>query len=323
MNSKFFIIAFTFSLFSGIAVMMSRYRKAIRSAHKRLDNLGSQVMETDCGPVEYVMKGEGYPVLVVHGALGGFDQGLFLSRNNEAPNMQVICVSRFGYLRSPVTAGANLDTQADAFARLLDALGIQQVVVFAISSGTTSAIRLAARYPERVSALILLCPDAPGKTDIALPPRFLFDTLMRNDFLYWAMITLGGRQFQTAKGLIPKGYVLTPEQAALVNRVQAGDLPISRRMDGMLFETYTCAEEFKASVTPTSHYPLRQVRTPTLVIHAADDPISIPENVRRLANQMPNARLYTVPDGGHLFFGHAEEVRAEIARFLTRTMADR
>jgi pimeloyl-ACP methyl ester carboxylesterase len=53
-----------------------------------------------------------------------------------------------------------------------------------------------------------------------------------------------------------------------------------------------------------------------LVINAADDPISIPENVRALAGKMPNAHLYIVPDGGHFLFGHTEEVKAEIARFL-------
>jgi len=52
------------------------------------------------------------------------------------------------------------------------------------------------------------------------------------------------------------------------------------------------------------------------VINAADDPLSIPENVRDLASQMPNARLFVVPDGGHFLFGHAEEAKVEIAQFL-------
>ena len=54
------------------------------------------------------------------------------------------------------------------------------------------------------------------------------------------------------------------------------------------------------------------------MINAADDPISLPENVRVIADQMPNGHLYLVPDGGHLLFGHAEEVKAEIAGFLRK-----
>ena len=69
-------------------------------------------------------------------------------------------------------------------------------------------------------------------------------------------------------------------------------------------------------MTPASPYPLSKIETPVLVIMAEDDPISLPANVRALAEQMPNARLFSVPDGGHFLFGHADEVRAEVARFL-------
>ncbi len=309
-------------LLTGGAAVAARYTRDIRTARKRVDSLGSQVIETASGPIEVARVGEGYPILVVHGAIGGFDQGLFLARNVNLPNIQVISISRFGYLRSPVPAGATLDAQADIYASLLDALGIRQAAVFAVSAGTTSAIRFAARHPQRVSALILLGPDAPGETYMALPPRFVFDTLMRSDFASWAMFTFFGKQMQISTGLVPKGYPLTAEHWALADKVQMSDLPTSRRMDGIIFETYAYEDEFKAFVSPASPYPLKQIKTPTLVINAADDPISIPENVRRLAEQMPNARLYVVPDGGHLFFGHAEDVKAEIAQFLISTVTE-
>jgi pimeloyl-ACP methyl ester carboxylesterase len=303
-------------LLIGIAVVAARYTRDIRAARKRIDSLGSQVIETKYGPVEFAMVGEGDPVLVVHGALGGFDQGLFLARSIDVPNSQIISVSRFGFLRSPVPPGATLDTQADAYAALLDALEIRRAAVFAVSAGSTSAIRFAARHTERVSALILMGPDAPGETYMALPPRFMSNILFGNDFVYWAMIKGFGKKMQTATGLVPKGYALTPEYAALVSRVQTGSLPVSRRMEGWDFETYTCEKEFWASVTPACPYPLSKIETPVLVIMAEDDPISLPANVRALAEQMPNACLFGVPDGGHFLFGHAEEVRAEVARFL-------
>jgi pimeloyl-ACP methyl ester carboxylesterase len=306
----------------GIVVVAARYTREITAARKRIDSLGSQVIETKCGPVEYARIGEGDPVLVVHGALGGCDQGLFLARSIDISNSQIISVSRFGFLRSPVPPGATLDTQADAFAALLDALGIQKAAVFAVSAGSTSAIRFTARYPERVSALILMGPDAPGETYMALPPRFLCHILFGSDFVYWAMIHSLGRKMQTATGLVPRGYKLTPENAVLVSKVQTGSLPVSRRMDGWDFETYTCEKEFWGSVTPASPYPLSKIETPVLVIIAEDDPISHPANVRALAEQMPNARIYSVADGGHFLFGHAEEVRAEIGQFLRSHAVD-
>jgi pimeloyl-ACP methyl ester carboxylesterase len=303
-------------LLIGIAAIIFRYTREIKAARQRIDSLGSQVIETKCGPVEYARSGAGAPVLFVHGALGGFDQGLFLARSLDIPNSQIISVSRFGFLRSPVPPDATLDTQADTFAALLDALEIQRAAVFAVSAGSTSAIRFAARHPERVSALILMGPDAPGESYMALPPRFMSHILFGNDFVYWAMIHALGRKMQTTTGLVPKGYALTPEYAALVSNVQTGGLPVSRRIDGWDFETYTCAKEFWGSVTPASPYPLSKIETPVLVIMAEDDPIALPANVRALAEQMPNARIYSVVDGGHFLFGHGGEVRAEIGQFL-------
>lgn len=321
-NTLFFIIALVFIIFSGIVVIFTHYSHDIRAARQHIDSLGSQVIETKYGQVEYSLVGEGNPVLVVHGAMGGFDQGLFLAHSTGIPNSQTISVSRFGFLRSPVPQGATLDTQADAYAALLDALEIQRAVILAVSAGSSSAIRFAARHPNRVTALILVGPDAPGEIYMSLPPRFLCNILFGNDFVYWAMIHSFGKMMQTAMGLVPKGYALTPEYAAIVSKVQTGSLPVSRRMDGWNFETYICEKDFLVSVTPASPYPLSKIETPVLVIMAEDDPISLPTNVRALAEQMPNAHIFSVPDGGHFMFGHTEEVRAEVARFLGSHVAE-
>jgi pimeloyl-ACP methyl ester carboxylesterase len=157
---------------------------------------------------------------------------------------------------------------------------------------------------------------------MSLPPRFLSNIIFGNDFVYWGMIRCFGKKLQTAMGLVPKGYTLTPEYAAIVSNVQMGSLPVSRRMDGWDFETYTCEKDFRASVTPASPYPLSKIETPVLVIMAEDDPISLPTNVRALAEQIPNAQIFSVPDGGHFMFGHTEEVRAEVAHFLGSNSSD-
>lgn len=300
----------------GIVTIVFRYLRVMRAARKRLNSLGSRVIDTACGPVEYARVGEGYPMLVVHGAFGGFDQGLWVARDSGLTGYDVISVSRFGFLRTPMPPGANLNLQADAFAALLDSLGIQRAVVFGVSAGSTSSIRFAARYPERVSALILFGPDAPGEVYMSMPPRSFFDKILRNDFIYWILVSLFPKKVQEAAGMAPKGYALTPEQKTLIKKLQYGTMPISERMDGEIFSSYTALPELFESVLPTSPYPLGKIRTPVLVINALDDPISLPQNVRALAEQMPNARLYVLPDGGHFLFGHTEETKAEIARFL-------
>ncbi len=311
-----FIIVIVGIVLISFTIIAVRYFRGIRIARKRLISLGSQVIETRNGPIEYAQTGAGYPVLVIHGAMGGFDQGLWAAKSFDITKYRIISVSRFGYLRSPVPETPNLNMQADTFAGLLDVLGIKRVAVFGVSAGSTSAIRFAARYPDRVSALLLLGPDAPGEKYMSMPPRFVFDILLRSDFLYWALFTFFGKSMQKVIGLAPEGFVLTPEYEAKVRMIQLGNLPVSKRMDGMILECYNSLPELKESVTPSSPYPLNNIKTPVLVINAADDPISIPENVRRLAEQMPNMTLFIMPDGGHFFFGNEEEVQAEIVKFL-------
>ncbi len=53
---------------------MTRYHREIRVIKEYIDSLGSKVVETDCGSIEYARIGKGYPVLAVHGNAGGFDQ---------------------------------------------------------------------------------------------------------------------------------------------------------------------------------------------------------------------------------------------------------
>jgi pimeloyl-ACP methyl ester carboxylesterase len=315
---KTFLFAIPLAVASaGAATVAARYRREMRAARERLDSLGSQVINTDYGPIEYVRSGEGYPVLAVHGALGGVDQGLMVAGPMLDPGFQVISVSRFGHLRSPLPPNASLDLQADAYASLLHALGIEQAVVFGVSAGATTSIRFTARYPERVSALVLFSPAAPGQVIPTTPPRAVFETLLRNDFLYWASITYLRQWLQSVIG-VPKGFALTRQMMAEVKAVLAQTLPASERADGFIFEMYSpeWGAEFYQSVTDTSPYPLSAIKTPVLVINALDDPLSIPENVHALAEKIPNARLFVVPDGGHQLLGHAQEARSEIARFL-------
>jgi len=310
------LIILVIILVAGIMFVAVLYTRAIRAAHKRLEHLGSQVIDTTCGTIEYARTGEGSPVLVVHGAFGGFDQGLWIARDSNITKYDVISVSRFGFLRTPIPPRADLNLQADAFAALLDTLGIQKVAVFGVSAGSTSSIRFAARYPERVSALILFGPDAPGEVYMSMPPRFFFDWVLRIDFIYWVLVSLFPKMVQEAIGMAPKGYALTPEQENLIKKIQYGTMPISKRMDGEIFSSYTLLSDLFESVMPTSPYPLSKIETPVLAINALDDPISLPGNVRAMVEQMPNAYLYVVPDGGHFLFGHTEEVRVEIDRFL-------
>ncbi|MFN8007048.1 MAG: alpha/beta hydrolase [Terriglobia bacterium] len=175
------------------ALVFLNYLRDIHRAYERIST-GSNIVDTPCGPIEYTTAGDGPPILVVHGAGGGFDQGMEFSAPLVQAGFRVIAMSRFGYLRTPLPADASAAAQADAHACLLDALGITKAAVIGASAGAPSSMQLALRHPERTSALVLLVPAAypfhnQQRNNGAMPKRasketiFLFDTSLKSDFL--------------------------------------------------------------------------------------------------------------------------------------------
>ena len=97
---------------------------------------------------------------------------------------------------TPLPADASAEAQADAHACLLDALGIERAAIVGGSAGAPSAMQFALRHPDRTAALVLLVPAAYVPREGGAPPllaprgtRFLFDTALRMDFLFWAAIS--------------------------------------------------------------------------------------------------------------------------------------
>ena len=94
------------------------------------------MIETRRGAVECAVSGEGPAVLLIHGAMGGYDQGLLLARAAVGcSGFRFVAVSRPGYLATPLALGKTPEEQADLCAGVLDALDIRQAAVIAIEGG--------------------------------------------------------------------------------------------------------------------------------------------------------------------------------------------
>jgi pimeloyl-ACP methyl ester carboxylesterase len=293
------------------AAVNSRYRADLAVARRRVDASGTQVAQTRCGPIQYATAGDGVPVLESHGIFGGFDQGLAAAQPILGDAFHIIAPSRFGYVGSPLPADASPASQADAYACLLDHLGLHRVVVLAHSAGSVSAIQLAMRHPQRVAALVLMVPAAPGPGPTT-PPRQLVNGLFRTDAIFWFLTTFFPSRLPIG---VPKGWQMTPDDRLEVSRILATLLPATSRRDGFMFDM------FVSTPTINSGIPFGEISVPTLIVTAADDPLASPANARRLAALIPNARLLDVDTGGHLLLGQAEKVGAEVRGFIRQTSA--
>jgi pimeloyl-ACP methyl ester carboxylesterase len=256
-------------------------------------------------------------VLVVHGAGGGYDQGLDIAAPLVESGYRVIAMSRFGYLRTPLPADASPAAQADAYACLLDALNIRQAVVFGASAGGPSAMQFALRHPERTAALILMVPAAYAPRPVdrrskRMPAgfEFLVDTALKSDFLFWALMRFARQTaIKTILGTPPAVVQgASARERAQVALVLDHVLPVSPRRLGLLNDA--------GIVISLPRYELERIAVPTLIMSSADDLYETFDGARYSAEQIPHARFIGYPSGGHMGIGHQKEVDAKIAAFL-------
>lgn len=292
------------------------YQRDIEQAWARVGT-GSQITETPCGPIEYAVAGDGPAVLIVHGAGGGFDQGMALSRSLAEAGLRAIAMSRFGYLRTPLPADASVAAQADAHACLLDALGIERAAIVGVSAGAPSSMQLALRHPQRTASLVLLVPAgyAPRSADaesMTAPAAtaLLFDTALRSDFLYWAAIRSLRPVVIRAILATPPDVVANagPEEQARVRQLLEQILPVSPRRPGMVNDARVLSE-----IEP---YELNRIAAKTLIISADDDLFGTVEVARYAAERIPDSRFIRYPQGGHVWAGHHQDVITAVVAFL-------
>lgn len=292
------------------------YQRAIAQARLRVAS-GSKIVQTACGPIEYADVGDGPPILLVHGAGGGYDQGLDLGMPLARSGFRIIAMSRFGYLRTPLPADASAVAQADAHAALLDALAIERTAVMGASAGGPSAMQFALRHPDRCSALVLLVPAAyvlraGNAPPVRTPARttFIFDAALKSDFLFWLELrflrTTAIRSILGTPPAVVDGA--SAGERARVDEVLQHILPISSRRLGLLNDA--------AVVSSLRRYDLERIVVPTLAISVADDLYGTFDGARYTAEHIPRARFIGYPTGGHLCVGHQDELAAEIAAFL-------
>jgi pimeloyl-ACP methyl ester carboxylesterase len=172
-------------------------------------------------------------------------------------------------------------------------------------------IELALRYPERVSALVLVVPVAPGPA-AAAPPEPLIRLLFSSDFPFWLLTTYAPSTLPIG---VPKGLVSTPADRAEVAATMRTLAPAAPRGAGFRFDALVSNKAINAG------YRFDDVAAPTLVVAASDDRLGSFDNARALAAMIPGARFRPVDRGGHLLVGQSAELGREITDFLRQHAA--
>lgn len=260
--------------------------------------------DTPLGQIHYAEAGAGPVVLLLHQAPRSHDEFRELLPL-LAQDHRVVAMDMPGYGQSaPLPAPQTIEQYAAGALDLLDALDVPRAIVLGHHTGGAVALELAARAPERVSALVI--SSAPWADEaFRTPPA-------------------GGPGVDDAERA-DDGTHLTTWWA---QRSPHYPEPVAPLLDRFVRDALAPGVDPREGHLACRRYAMEQraplVRAPTLVLGADGDPFAMPA-MEPIAAALTGASSVSraVVAGGTiaLMERHADEVAAEVRRFLVAAAA--
>lgn len=215
--------------------------------------------------LEYRVSGSGEPLLLVHGFGSCIDDSWGPVLPELAKSHRVIAVNQRGHGASTNPSGTFTHAQsAEDIRSLMDSLGVKSASAIGYSSGAMTLMHLAARYPDRVSKLVLV----GATTHFGEQAR----RIMRS----------------VASDGLPPPVREQFLKCAARGAAQADELT---RQFGSFKDSHDDMN-FKAA-------DLARIKARTLIVHGDRDeffPVDVPV---RMYESIPGSKLWIVPGGDH------------------------
>ncbi len=235
--------------------------------------------------LNYSDDGPGPVVVLLHGF--PLDHTMWDAQRTSIGSVyRVIAPDLRGHGKTAAPEGIyTIDGMADDVIETLDALGLREpLVIGGLSMGGYVALSIAARYPERLRALMLL--NTRAGADSATAARGREDT---------------AREVETADSVAKVVDAMLPKLTAPTTPERRPDLVA--RVQAMMEQTTPRAVAGALrgmAVRPDRTAELARIAVPTLVVAGAEDQVIPLDESRQMAGSIPNARLVVIPEAGHL-----------------------
>ena len=219
--------------------------------------------------IRYDVHGAGPPLVMLHGAtsLGREDFGPQIALFSKAFRLYVPDARGHGGTKWDVAAGFRYDWLVDDLAAFVDELGLETFHLLGFSMGAMTALQYAARFGDRLRTLVV-AGISPAREPRASVARRLMDPVRADrDDPAWAALL--GRRHDAGQG-VGAWRALLPAIAA---DVAAQPL-----------------------MTPAE---LHAIDVPAMVVCGDRDPFVPVGQAWELERQLPDGRLFVVPDCGH------------------------
>lgn len=264
--------------------------------------------------IHYIEQpGQSVPIVLLHGQPGTYKD--FEKLIPELTGLHVISIDRPGYGWSR-GGWMPYQDEIDLVHELLTQLKLTPAVLVGQSFGGSLALGVARRYPQDVVKMILVAPAAGGTrsaTQDLFQARFIL-------FSHWPV----------ARTVVDHtvGNLIKRVAATAAARDAFTPAPVDPSYEKRLLSVSMTPGNLDAlareelEFDDISHWldeTVPQIRVPSVIIGALGDHLVAIDEVRRLADTLPNSELITV-DGNHMIaYTHPTTVADQIRQAATRT----
>ena len=252
-------------------------------------------------------SGSGIPLVLVHGFMGtAFDWRLNVKELASHFAVKAFDLPGFGYSDKPTGFAYTSEGYADFVISFLDTIGSKKAVLAGNSMGGEIILQACLKYPDRVSALILIDSGGyPGSV------RFLLFRLLQIPLLgpvIMSLVTPAAVKYVLGRILLHKKQItddIVKYYYAVYRTLNA------RRIPPVVVRNMIKDESFIQA-------RLKEINCPVLIIWGAGDKVIPPYYAQLFNQEISKSKLVIVDDAGHLpQLDNPDAVNKSIIDFLT------
>lgn len=234
--------------------------------------------------IAYYDSGAGRPIVFLHSF--GHNKAMWFPQltHYQEKGHRVVAPDMPGHGGSTFDAGSHtVDLIAQSYVELFEGLGLQRAILVGISMGGYLALRIWARSPSWIAALVLSNTKAERDTDEIVARRRAQVASLRRDGLA-EFVRTGAPRRLSPKTLEHRPWVL--DAIAMMNLTVTADANAAT------------LEAMAARADDTA--VLASIDVPTLITTGSDDAFIPPRSAQVLHDGIRHSRLRTIADTGHV-----------------------
>jgi len=266
--------------------------------------------------IRYIVKGAGSPLLLLHGFSEFLETWDFNIRPlSECYQVYAIDLPGHGLSDNPDTS-YNISFFTESATGFMQALGIDRTSIIGHSLGGLISLNIAINFPEKVSKLIL--ESSLGLSDDVLSFHKLCSIPVLTDADADESEVRAALDERMKRGFYAPDFIA---EEVVERSYRFMQMPGVKRVPLSILHNWLSVDGLKPEVVMIDK--LHLIKSPTLLIHGAQDNIHPPELSQRACNLIPDARLKIFSECGHCpHIEKAAEFNEAVISFLKANEPD-